>query len=126
MYWALFLCWGWGNRLIENCSPLPRSEDTSYVPAVLCDFFMLLSSFLLLLLEDRVSLCNSLGCPRTRSVDQADLEGLRGLPASAYRRLGLMVCATKYGHLMCFVIVNLFNLYDLWQGRFSCSSFPPV
>ena len=52
--------------------------------------------YILLVFQDRVSLCNP-GCPETHSVDQAGLE-LRNLPASACQVLGLKVCATTVQH----------------------------
>ena len=45
-------------------------------------------SYFILFFQDRVSQCNSPGCPGTRSVDQAVLE-LRDPPASASPELEL-------------------------------------
>ena len=69
--------------------------------------------------QDRISLCNSPGCPGSHFVDQAglklrDLPGLqseiqdqaglklRDLPASASQALGLKVCAITARHFLLF------------------------
>jgi hypothetical protein len=56
--------------------------------------------FLFVCFWGRVSLYSP-GCPRTHSVDQADLE-LRNLPASPYQVLGLKACTTTAWHSLCF------------------------
>jgi hypothetical protein len=60
---------------------------------ICCCWFLsfLLFFFFFLVFRDRVSLYSP-GCPRTHSVDQADLE-LRNPPASASQVLELKVCA---------------------------------
>jgi hypothetical protein len=58
--------------------------------------------FLVLVFQDRVSLCSS-GCPGTHFVDQAGCE-LRNPPASASRVLGLKVCATMPGFTYDFLM----------------------
>jgi hypothetical protein len=57
--------------------------------------------------RDRVPLYSP-GCPGTHSVDQPGLE-LRNPPASAFRVLGLKVCATTPGFYIRFLRVSLYN-----------------
>jgi hypothetical protein len=63
-------------------------------------FFLFCFCFLVLVFQDRVSLCSP-GCPGTHSVDQAGLE-LRNLPASASQVMGLKACATTPGKSLSF------------------------
>lgn len=57
------------------------------------------------LFRDKVSLCNSSGCPGTYNVDYTSLDP-PDPPASTYGVLGLKVCTKKPGYALRFMIFN--------------------
>jgi hypothetical protein len=91
-----------------TCIQSRVERTTSWVLVLI---FVCLVGWLVLVFQDRVSLCSS-GCPGTYFVDQAGLE-LRNLPASASRVLGLKACTTTPGLIFvlclfaCFLSQNL-------------------
>ena len=83
----------------------PWCKGTSYCLSCLWVIYDCFCSFIFLL-WDRVSL-SSTGCPRTHSVDQADLK-LRNVPASASQVLGLKACVTPVWQYMLIPLLGIY------------------
>jgi hypothetical protein len=75
--------------------------------------------FVFLFFQDSVSLYSS-GCPGTHFVDQAGLE-LSNLPASASLVLGLKVCATTPGLILCSFL--FLSVVVSWSFFYNLDSF---